>query len=425
MVGCESVCLRRAAGGERAKIVQFGRFLANEKVTLERLLDGWGERTCAAAAGRHVLAIQDTSEFCFRTTAERDRGLGVIGKGSGRGVLLHAMIAVDADDGACLGLVAGRVWTRHGRIEVPHRERALADKESARWVSTAERAREVLAPAAMVTVVGDSESDFFVLWARLPGPGFHQLGRAMQDRRLIGGGTLWRAPLTPGGTAKIELRERPDRPARTAELVMRFGRIRLPRPQHTVERDLPDSVELCLIEVLEQNVPPGSEPVEWRLLTTHAIDDAEAAWRAVGWYRARWTIEQLFRTLKQQGLQLEDSQVETADRLLKLTAIAAHAACITMQLVHARDGRSDQPASLVFTPAEIAALAALVPRLEGKTLLQKNPHPRYSLAWAAWAIGKLGGWDGYPRSKPPGPITFKHGLKRFYDIVAGCALRDV
>jgi len=40
-------------------------------------------------------------------------------------------------------------------------------------------------------------------------------------------------------------------------------------------------------------------------LTTHAIEDAAMAWRVVGWYRQRWTIEQFFRTLKQQGLQLE------------------------------------------------------------------------------------------------------------------------
>lgn len=425
MVACASVCLRRAAAGERAKIVRFGRFLANEKVTVARLLEGWGERTSAAVAGRHVLAIQDTSDICFRTTAGRRRGLGEIGKGGGRGVRLHAMMALDATTGGCLGLVAGEVWTRSGRVSVSHAKRPLAEKESARWIGTAERAREVLAGAATVTVVGDRESEFFAAWALLPAPGFHLLTRAMQDRVLVGGGRLSSAALAPGGTATIELPPRPGRPARKAALTLRFGRVRLRRPKNTVERGLPASVEVSLIEVLERDAPPGSEPIVWRLLTTHAIEDAAAAWRAVGWYRARWTIEQLFRTLKQQGLQLEDSQVETADRLLKLTAIAAQAACLTMQLVQARDGRSGEPASLAFTPAEIEVLDTLVPRLEGKTQLQKNPHPCRSLAWAAWAIGKLGGWDGYPRSKPPGPITFKHGLERFRAIAAGWTLRDV
>ena len=78
-----SSCLRRAATGHRSEIVSYGRFLANEKVTVEALLTGWGEQTAVVAAGRHVLAIQDTSEIHFRTTAERRRGLGEIGKGIG------------------------------------------------------------------------------------------------------------------------------------------------------------------------------------------------------------------------------------------------------------------------------------------------------------------------------------------------------
>src|SRR5205823_4684282 len=132
----------------------------------------------------------------------------------------------------------------------------------------------------------------------------------------------------------------------------------------------------------------------------------------------RWIIEQFFRTLKRQGLQLEDSQLESAERLIKLTAIAARAAALVMQLVQARDG-SSQSAEIAFTPAEIETLAALIPQLEGKTALQKNPHPPGSLAWAAWAIAKLGGWDGYPKSRPPGPITFRHGLVSFRSISRG------
>lgn len=96
-----------------------------------------------------------------------------------------------------------------------------------------------------------------------------------------------------------------------------------------------------------------------------------------------------------------------------------------MQLVQARDGRSAESAEIAFTPAEIDTLKALLPELEGKTALQKNPHPSKSLAWAAWIIAKLGGWDGYPKSKPPGPITFRHGLQYFQSVAHGWRLRDV
>jgi hypothetical protein len=96
-----------------------------------------------------------------------------------------------------------------------------------------------------------------------------------------------------------------------------------------------------------------------------------------------------------------------------------------MQLVQARDGRSGQDAKIAFSPPEIETLHALLPELEGKTALQKNPHPPETLAWAAWIIAKLGGWDGYPKSKPPGPITFRHGLQYFKSLAHGWRLRNV
>lgn len=75
-------------------------------------------RNCivSGCAGRHILAIQDTREINFTTTRERSRGLGEIGKCSGRGVLLHAMLGSDAETDVILGLATGRVWTHDGRV---------------------------------------------------------------------------------------------------------------------------------------------------------------------------------------------------------------------------------------------------------------------------------------------------------------------
>src|ERR1700687_5952673 len=144
MVARPTICLRRLGRGRRSQEVGFGRFLADRRVTVDRLIEGWSDQTASAAGGRHVLAIQDTSEINFRPTRQRRRVLGEIGKGVGRGLMLHAMLAVDAGCGTCLGLVAGKIWTRRGRIKIPHRKRALKDKESQRWLTTAERSKTVL-----------------------------------------------------------------------------------------------------------------------------------------------------------------------------------------------------------------------------------------------------------------------------------------
>lgn len=421
----ESVCLRRLAGGRRRDIIGFDRFLGNRRVTVEALIEGWGSATSQACAGRHVLAIQDTSEVRFNTNERHRRGLGEVGRGNIHGLLLHAMLGVDAETGGIVGLAAGRIWTRGGRVEVGHDKRSLADKESERWLSTAEAAKPVLATAALVTEVSDRESDLYAKWARVPEPGFHILTRAMHDRAIAGGGTLSTAPLEPAGETVVALRARPGRPARDARLAVSHAQVEMLCPKKTREKGLPETVTVSLVQVAEIDPPPGAEPIFWQLLTTHRVEDAAMAWQVVGWYRQRWIIEQFFRTLKQQGLQLEDSQLESADRLLKLTAIAARAACTIMQLVQARDGRSRQDAQIAFTPQEIETLRALLPTLEGKTARQKNPHPPLSLAWAAWVIAKLGGWDGYPKSTPPGPITFRHGLQYFRAVAHGHALHNV
>jgi hypothetical protein len=307
------------------------------------------------------------------------------------------------------------------------RERPLDQKESRRWIETASAGKRVLEGAATVTMVADREADLYALWALVPAPGIHVLGRIHHDRSVVGGGTLttvarqW--PLA--GTHRMTLRERPGRPERAARLELRFGVVTIARPRNAGMPELPAQVTLSLIELTEPDPPSGGEPITWRLLTTHAVSNAAAAWQIVDWYRARWIIEQLFRLLKKQGLRLEDSQVETAERLLKLVAIAVHAAVLSLQLLQARDGRSGEPASLAFTTDELGTLDALHTQYCGRTLRQQNPHPRRSLAWAAWLIARLGGWDGYPSSRPPGPITLKIGIDKLRLLALGWGLRNV
>jgi hypothetical protein len=252
------------------------------------------------------------------------------------------------------------------------------------------------------------------------GAELHLLTRAMSDRKLAGGGALFStaAQLPIAGQRTIELPARqPGRARRSAALELRFGEVEICRPRNELDRSLPKTVRLRLVEVAEIDPPAGAEPLHWRLLTTHSIADATEAWQIVDWYQARWIIEQLFRVMKSQGLQLEDSQLGSADRLVKLAAVATKAACVDIQLTQERDGKHQIPAANVFTEPEIETLAALDPTLEGKTDRQQNHHPRHSLAWAAWIIARLGGWNCY--YKPPGPITFRRGMEQFYAIHRG------
>jgi hypothetical protein len=432
MVQLKTSCLRRLAQGREEIEIRFGRVLRNPRIGVAQIIAGWSEETAPAAAGRHVLAIQDTSEIHFRTTESRRRGLGLIGKGVGRGLLLHPMLAVDAASGECLGLIGGTIWTRREPEPEPadksskkrNQQRPLDEKESRHWIETAQAAEPALAAAAMVTMIADREADRYPLWALVPHGKVHVLGRVYHDRKLATGGTLTMAardwPVL--GTRRLRLREREGRPEREAELELRTGSVTLLRPRGTREPGLPKQLTLTLIALSEPNPPAGAEAVTWRLLTTHAAPNTATAWQLVDWYRKRWIIEQFFRTLKKQGLQIEDSQIETADTLIKLVVIAARAAVIIMQLTQARDGASNLDTSVVFSPTEIATLEAVNASYSRP---RGNPHPHLSLTWAAWIIARLGGWNGRPSARPPGPITFKHGLDILQSMAKGWELRDL
>ncbi len=59
--------------------------------------------------------------------------------------------------------------------------------------------------------------------------------------------------------------------------------------------------------------------VRWILLTSHPVASVEDAIRIVQWYTWRWIIEQVFRTMKTEGLNIEASEVETLQGLKVLS----------------------------------------------------------------------------------------------------------
>lgn len=398
----------------------------NERVTVDKMVTRTRGRVAEVTRGRHVLAIQDTSEINYEAKQGRKRGLGRVGNGSDLGLFVHPVLAVDAESGHCLGLADAQVWRRFKRKAADYHKQPIEEKESYRWLKGPRRAKWGLAKAAMITVIDDREGDIYEKWARLPDRRTHLLSRACRDRAVAGGGTLFAtmAVLPERHRFTLDLPARRDkRQARQARLILRFGNIVICRPTCCSDPDAPRQIELSAIEIREIDPPAGEEPILWRLLTTHDVETVELALAVIGWYRQRWHIEQLFRTVKRQGLDLEDSVIAEGEALEKLAVIALIAACQTMQLVLARTSRDDnQPASHVFDEREILVLTALQGKLQGPTIKQQNPHRSQSLAWAGWTIARLGGWTGYASDKSTGPITMRDGLERFRAIVQGYLL---
>lgn len=423
----QNVCLRQL-GENRAGEVRFGRFLANTRVRTQELIDGACAATGPRSAGRHVLAIQDSSEINLQRHGARVKGLGTVGNGADLGFFVHPLLAVDADDGACVGLAHLHLWQRTQGKAPNCKKLPIEEKESARWIDTVLAGKKRLAQAATITVVADREADIYELWDRLPDARTQLLIRACRDRNLViaRGATLfdWMDRQTVQGSYRITLPVTPKRSAHEALVHVRFGTVTLKKPEKCTDKQASAQLTLNAIDVMEDasSVVGNEEPIHWRLLTTHAVGSMQDARQCIRWYCQRWHIEQTFRTVKRQGLDVESSELEHGVRLEKMVVMAFSAAVRVMQLTLAREGGLPRAATDAFDASEIEVLQHVGPTLQGKTDKQKNPHPLRSLAWAAWIIARLGGWKGYASERKPGPITMLRGLHAFSCIRQGWLL---
>ena len=427
----QTMCLNELAGDSK-EARRFNEFLDNEAVTRHEILGHAANTTAARAAGRHVLAIADTSELNFATHTGRKHGFGTVGNGKDLGVLIHPIVGVDAESGGIIGLVGAEVINRTKGKVVDHRRRLADDKESRRWLAGAETAGDVLAEAAMITMVEDREGDIYDQFARRP-DNVHLLVRAAQNRSVGNNERLFEQCLSWSEEARYTItvpakrtgKGKIRRAERTAVVAVRFGEVTVRRPSGA-DKGLPLELQLRVVDVREVNPPPdGQEYVHWCLLTTHVVRTAAEAMQIVRWYRLRWIIEQVFRTMKTDGVDVETSQISTPGSLLKLVTVALIAAIRVMQLVMGRDGSTGQPLTdVIADSSEVPALKAINASLEGRTEKQKNPFNPASLAWYAWIAARLGGWSGYTSKgvSPPGPKIMARGTRKLDGMVKGFLL---
>lgn len=409
--------------------MQFTRFLRNGAVTAGEMARHAGALTAERVVGREVVAIQDTSELVLGGRRARMAGYGPVGKGGALGgLLLHPVLAVEAGSGALLGLVSMQVWNREDGKATPRRKRTTPAKESQRWVDGARQSSEILAQASSITVVSDRESDFYELFALRPA-NVQLIVRACQNRRIElparvpGDGLLFTFMdgMPERGRFLVNVPAAPARKARTAELAVRFAPVALRKPLNGADPTLPATVDVTMVDVRETSRPAdGSEPIHWRLLTTHAATALDQARHVIDLYRLRWIIEEFFRTLKTAGFDIEAADIGEPEAMINFAAAATIAAVTVRQLVQARDGNTDQLLTDAFDPDDQPILEAVSAKLAGKTARQCNPHPKATLAFAAWVIARLGGWTGYYGK--PGAQVMRRGLQDFHAIKYGTAL---
>ena len=286
----------------------------------------------------------------------------------------------------------------------PRRSRATADKESQRWLSVAAQASAALAAARSITVISDRESDIYEHFAQQP-VNVELIVRSNWNRKInlqSGASTqlfTFVDGLPEAARFSVTIPAAPGRKERIAELALRFSPVTLCKPRPSPAPNLPDTIRLTMVDVREVSSGHDGKPIHWRLLTTHVVTSSKEARRIVDLYRKRWTIEEFFRTLESAGFDIEEADIGEPEVMMKFVAAATVATVTIMQLVRARDGTTDEKLAEAFEPDDRPVIEALSAQLEGATARQKNPHPKGTLAFAAWSLPDLE--DGLPTTESP------------------------
>jgi Transposase DDE domain len=396
-----------ALGTEAAR-EGFYRFLRNEKVTSEAILEPHISATVGRCAELDtVLVVHDTTQFQYGGEAERP-GLGTTNNKQ-KGFFGHFALALDtAASNRPLGVVGMKTfsrtqkkYSRGTRAAYLRRLRHDPTKESLRWGDLVESVEAAFqGHSARPIHVMDRESDSYVLLARMHAVAARYVIRVTAKRKLF--------PLGPGEPVagdyedwedfpdiverEVQLSARhktspyycsgrhPVRQGRVAKLRFSAKTIRAKRCSN-IPAKWPASLELNAVRVYEVDAPKGEEAVEWLLLTTERIKTKAEVARIVDIYRARWTIEEYFKALKT-GCAIEQRQLESYATLKNALAVLAPIAWKLLLLRGLdRDAESIRAAD-VASDDQIDVLREFSPK----------PPPRRPTAVAVMqAIAALGG----------------------------------
>jgi hypothetical protein len=402
------------------------RFLSNPRVSEEGILCGHFEctRSRVQQTSGPVLVLHDTTEFSYQRESAAALGLlhrqklnrgGRLRPYTTCGLQMHSSMAVTLD-GLPLGLTAVKFWTRSKFKDCNALKRKInptrvpiEEKESYRWLENLRQSAELLGDPARCVHIGDREADIFELFCTAVEARTHFVFRTCADR-LAGerGLTVAAEMQMPDACALRRLQiQTADGALETVLMEVRYRRLTV-HPPIGKEKRWP-SLELTVIHAIECGEPAGREPVQWKLLTSLPVHSVEQAMEKLRWYALRWKIEVFHKILKS-GCKAEESQLRTAERLVKLIAVF----CIVswrifwMTMLQRTDPGAD--ADLALTEDECEALKHAFP---SKPAAGKK---RRTLSEYLLCIARLGGWLARKSDPPPGNLVMWRGLCRLADI---------
>lgn len=399
-------------------------FLNNPSVAPEAVQQAVTIATARACSGENFCFVVVDGTSLTLKDWRRNKDFGAVGStnNGARGLKVMNAYAVAAD-GTPIGLLGQKWWRREARAKRwDCRHRTVDEKETRHWLS-AIRGSELCLSAAGTRAWFqlDREGDRYATLKALNETEQWFTVRSTYGHRFLVGEPRTRRLRHAVAASKVrhwfqlDIPAKFDRPGRRAMIAVRTTSVVLEMLEPlTGERY---SLPVNVVDAREVGtVPRDAKPIHWRLLTNRpVVTDADVATVLTG-YAQRWKIEELHRTWKSGACRVEESQLRTANGVMKWAIIMAAAATRIERLKHL--GRTDptSDAATEFTKWEIEATLLMKRKYlrKGEAPPTQRPTIGEVLLWLA----EFGGYTGKSSGGPPGSITIRRGL----DFIAPVAL---
>ena len=387
------------------------------QVTFEAIAKPHWELTKRSAKGR-CLVLGDTTEFNFGRNREI-KDIGPTGNGSGQGFLLHNALLCQADSEEIHGVVGQTIHYRKKKSKKQKKENSAQmlkrkDRESRVWGTVIDQIGKPLNEDVEYVHVFDRGADNFEVYCHLlQNRGEWVIRASRLNRYVLAGGDEERMPLkdylpllATRGSYALSLRARPGQAARDANIEVRVGSVKIPRPRHVspwVRSLNQPPIPMSVIEVVEVDPPKGVTPIRWILFTSLPVETFEDAWTMIGYYEKRWLIEEYHKAIKT-GCTTEDVQLKAAGRLEAFVALTGVIAIRLLKLKSLAQTKPEVPAQRVVPRVWLQMLKLArkrLPRVHDLTVGQFYRE-----------VAKLGGFLARKSDGNPGWITIWRGWEK-------------
>ncbi len=391
------------------------RFLNGKPVTHKALQEDHYDNVMKATekSTKTVLFIQDKSEIDF-SSKKAAKGLGPIGNHKGQGIMLQSVLAVEFDKNpiSVLGLAHQKAWIRTElsyRKKEARSERYKRPTEADYWIETLENIKKPNEVETQCVTVGDRENDIYKFISYCKKSGWNYLIRANNARIITteSGERIklvdWARSLPEQVKKEIDLRARPGKSARKATLSIGWGTIFITTPKNGFKKSEHETIKVSCRRVWEE----GSAELEWLLVTNLEVTSKEDALEKVGWYEARWLIEEYHKCLKT-GCAMEKRQLRSSEGLLAMLGFLGVIATRLLAIKFFARQNSSEKAKDHFPILGVQLLCS-----------------RYNLSvddmtchqfWRS--LARLGGFIGRKSDGNPGWQTTWKGWVRFLDMIS-------